>query len=444
MIRNLLFATTAIALSSVATAQMDASSQIRPITGPIKDAGTYHVATGTWTRAKSPTANLGSSTLYNNTCFPGFYFALSSLHTMVDSGRLPSTSSTDVAAGTGDSYQIDGFTIAYCAVNAAVDVTVAHYECYSPCADATALTPMSSVDLSGLPGGGGSALGCWVLDIDLTGSTSEFSMAGDCDGSFGGSSGADNFGWSYTETNPGGNAGGPLLAGDPLGLLGAGPTGTGCAYGDGTVFVGQDLSTPGTGIGAEDVFETDAGGAYGGCWFFGGYTGGAPFSSFGHALSGAAEGGGDPGVGTSYCSGTGCPCANDSTNGGGCANGSGDGAVLSGSGSNSAGAADLGLNASGLIAGEPGLYFQGENAVNSGNGNAFGDGLRCAGFNVVRLEIVTADAAGDSASTIDIVAKGGVVAGDLRRYQLWYRDPQTSPCGGLFNLSNGLEITWGA
>ena len=110
MIRNLLFASTALALCSVASAQVDGSNHLRPVTSPIKDAGTYHVATGTWTRAKSPTANMGSDTLYNNTCFPGYYYGLSSLQTMVDSGRLPSTSSTVVAAGTGDSYQITGFT----------------------------------------------------------------------------------------------------------------------------------------------------------------------------------------------------------------------------------------------------------------------------------------------------------------------------------------------
>ena len=440
MIRNLLFASTALALCGVATAQVDGSNRIRPVTGPIKDAGTYHVATGTWTRAKSPTANLGSDTLYNNTCYPGYYVGLSSVETLVDSGRLPSTSSTDFV-GTADSYEVSGFTFTYCVSNPSADMVVAHYECYSPCADATSLTPTSSVSLSGLPGGA-SGLACWILNIDLTGSTSQFTMAGDCDGSNGGSSGVDNFGWSQTETNPQGAPGGPLLAGDPLGLLGAGPTGTGCPYGDGTVFVGQDISTPGTGIGAEDVFETDMGGAMAGCWFFGGYTNGAPFSSFGHALNGSAQGG-STGVGTSYCLGTGCPCTNDSTNGGGCANGNGDGAVLSGSGSNSAGGADLVLSASNCIANQPGLFFQGENAVNSGNGIQFGDGLRCAGFGVVRLEIVTPDSNGDAATSIDIVAKGGAAAGDVRRYQIWYRDPVTSPCGALFNLSNGLEITWG-
>jgi len=41
---------------------------------------------------------------------------------------------------------------------------------------------------------------------------------------------------------------------------------------------------------------------------------------------------------------------------------------------------------------------------------------------------------------------GGVVPGDTKRYQCWYRDNSGGqPCGvGVndFNLSNGYEITW--
>ena len=50
---------------------------------------------------------------------------------------------------------------------------------------------------------------------------------------------------------------------------------------------------------------------------------------------------------------------------------------------------------------------------------------------------------GTSATTVDIASKGGCAVGDVKRYQIWYRDPSSSPCGALFNLSNGLEITWG-
>jgi len=154
------------------------------------------------------------------------------------------------------------------------------------------------------------------------------------------------------------------------------------------------------------------------------------------------------GCGTSFCSGDQgtCPCGNENDGSGGdagCANGANSGGgALSTSGSCSIASADLMLAGSGLAPSQPGLYFQGDNAINGGVGNPFGDGIRCAGGAVIRLEVSFADASGASSTTIDIGSKGGVAAGDVKRYQLWYRDPNTSPCGGLFNLSNGMEITW--
>jgi hypothetical protein len=144
------------------------------------------------------------------------------------------------------------------------------------------------------------------------------------------------------------------------------------------------------------------------------------------------------GPGTAYCfgdgSGTACPIANGGA-GEGCANSTGSGAVLAASGSDSASADDLVLSASNLPDNEPGLYFQGNNSVNGGNGITFGDGLRCAGFEAKRLEVQTS-AGGSSATAGSIVTKGLVNAGDTKFYQLWYRD------GAGFNTSNGLEITW--
>jgi hypothetical protein len=163
---------------------------------------------------------------------------------------------------------------------------------------------------------------------------------------------------------------------------------------------------------------------------------------------------GDPqpaGPGLAYCVGDGtgpCPCGNfndGSLNGGeaGCANGvSAGGAVLLGAGSNSVAAGDLELQALGLDPNQPGLYFQGDNRVAAGLGVGLGDGLRCAGGSVVRLQVLVADAFGDSNTSVDVAAKGGVAAGDVRRYQLWYRNPATSACLSGFNLTNGYEIVW--
>lgn len=146
-----------------------------------------------------------------------------------------------------------------------------------------------------------------------------------------------------------------------------------------------------------------------------------------------------------FCDGSGAqaPCANGGAAGNGCANSQfSAGANLSSSGTASATSSSLVLSVSGVPANQPGLLFQGDVANNGGMGVPFGDGLRCAGGTVIRLETVFADASGNATSTIDIAAKGGVSAGDTRYYQHWYRDPSGSPCGSAFNTSNGLEMTW--
>ncbi|MCB9916318.1 MAG: hypothetical protein H6828_14415 [Planctomycetes bacterium] len=158
-------------------------------------------------------------------------------------------------------------------------------------------------------------------------------------------------------------------------------------------------------------------------------------------------GGSPAGPGTAFCfgdgTGTACPCGNAGAAGEGCANSTGGGAILAGTGSASIGSADLVLSASQVPVNQPTLFFQGDNAVAGGAGTVFGDGLRCAGGNVVRLQVRVANASGVAATTVNVSSKGGVVMGDVKRYQAWYRDPASSPCGAFFNLSNGYEITWG-
>ncbi|MCH2103096.1 MAG: hypothetical protein MK297_03680 [Planctomycetes bacterium] len=152
-------------------------------------------------------------------------------------------------------------------------------------------------------------------------------------------------------------------------------------------------------------------------------------------------------VGAPYCFGDGsstaCPCGNAGAPGRGCGNGAFPaGAELSGQGSASIANDNLVLNISDMPQNQPVLFFGGGNAVNSGNGNVFGDGLRCAGFGVNRLEVSTSDSSGIASTSSSISTRDGVSIGDIRRYQAWYRDPVTTLCGSGFNLSNGLEITW--
>jgi hypothetical protein len=153
--------------------------------------------------------------------------------------------------------------------------------------------------------------------------------------------------------------------------------------------------------------------------------------------------------GAPYCAGddtgsSSCPCSNPSTNGGGCANGSGRGGTLDAEGAASITSDSLVLKSTDLLPNQPCLFFQGNNAINGGDGNPFGDGLRCAGGGVVRLQVRFPDSSGNVETNISISVKGGCQAGDLRRYQNWYRDPVTSACGATFNLTNGYEITWEA
>ena len=61
---------------------------------------------------------------------------------------------------------------------------------------------------------------------------------------------------------------------------------------------------------------------------------------------------------------------------------------------------------------------------------------------MIRLQVRTSSATGESETTAPIAALGMVQPGDVKRYQLWYRDPDASPCGSGFNLTNGYELTW--
>ena len=150
---------------------------------------------------------------------------------------------------------------------------------------------------------------------------------------------------------------------------------------------------------------------------------------------------------TAFCfgdgSGNSCPCGNMGGVGEGCMNSTGLGGRLRSSGSSSVSSDDLVLLGTQLVPSQPGLYFQGNNAINSGNGNPFGDGLRCAGGGVVRLQVRFADALGTSSTSTSIAATGGVAPGDVKRYQVWYRNPPAGFCGAFtFNLSNGVQVNW--
>ncbi len=174
---------------------------------------------------------------------------------------------------------------------------------------------------------------------------------------------------------------------------------------------------------------------------------GAPISGAAYIFTAPHPGAGfcfgDPG------SGAPCPCTNDndgSVPGSGCGNGMfASGARLAGSGSASLAHDTLVLT---TIHQEPhsqGLYFQADGDLSPGI--VWGNGLRCAGGNLRRLQTRQADAAGTSFTTVGIPsAAGNVAAGDTKLYQCWYRNTINPPCGAGwedYNLSNGYAVTWG-
>ncbi len=150
---------------------------------------------------------------------------------------------------------------------------------------------------------------------------------------------------------------------------------------------------------------------------------------------------------TAFCfgdgTGTACPCGNAGAAGSGCGNATyATGARLMATGTPSISNDTLSLIVAASTPGQPGLFFVADNAINGGAGVAFGDGLRCAGGQVCRAEVVTGDFFGDLSSSVSFASTCGASAGDIKRIQWWYRDPGASPCGSSFNLSNGLEVTW--
>ncbi len=145
-------------------------------------------------------------------------------------------------------------------------------------------------------------------------------------------------------------------------------------------------------------------------------------------------------------SGTPCPCGNSGGAGRGCASSvEANGALLTASGTASVGSDTLILLGSGMPDSSA-LYFQGTTAAAGGAGAVFGDGLRCAGGSVKRLGTQT-NVAGASqypdVGDAPVSVQGTVAPGDVRVYQVWYRNAATFCTADTFNLTNGLQLTWG-
>src|SRR5687767_2605704 len=103
MLRSSLLTVGACALAVSAAAQTSTptpkvSRDVYKVQGQVKHAGVYHVATGTWTRARGGQANVGPDVIYNSSIGTGYFFggmsngALVGLN-WVGSGNIPTASS---------------------------------------------------------------------------------------------------------------------------------------------------------------------------------------------------------------------------------------------------------------------------------------------------------------------------------------------------------------
>lgn len=149
-------------------------------------------------------------------------------------------------------------------------------------------------------------------------------------------------------------------------------------------------------------------------------------------------------VGTAYCF---CelfvaPCSNPGAAGEGCENSTGRGATMAAYGSVSVSADDLYLHAEGMPAGVSALGFVGQQTVNGGFGQPLGDGLLCTDGNIVRLDVKNTTSAGRGQWGPGLAAQVGWLAGDVRRLQVWFRDPVAGPCGAGNNLTNAVQVTF--
>ncbi len=157
-------------------------------------------------------------------------------------------------------------------------------------------------------------------------------------------------------------------------------------------------------------------------------------------------------TGTEFCFGDGaglaCPCANNSTvgNNDGCLNSLGTGGRLRVAGNPSLTNDTIVLTGS-QMPNSSALYFQGTTQQGGGNGVLFGDGLRCAGGAIVRLGTKNNTAGTSSYPTggdAVVSVRGLVTMPGIRTYQCWYRNAAAFCTTSTFNLSNGIEIPWGA
>lgn len=146
-----------------------------------------------------------------------------------------------------------------------------------------------------------------------------------------------------------------------------------------------------------------------------------------------------------YCFGDGvaaaCPCGNNSTtaSASGCLNSTGVGGRLVGAGLASTAADSLSLSVANLPATTTVLLFQGTTTTAAAQ--------RRPSRTMVRLGTRTTSAGAaawpGAAGSPSLSSVGAIpAAGGVRNYQAWYRNSASFCTASVFNLTNGLQVTW--
>ena len=99
----------------------------------------------------------------------------------------------------------------------------------------------------------------------------------------------------------------------------------------------------------------------------------------------------------------------------------------------------LTLRVSGMPANKPGLFFHGANAANQ----VLGDGKLCVAAPITRMDppsVSNASGVIDYPLDLGMFGLDSLSAGETRRFQLWFRDPQGGVFGFTFSSAVAVEF----
>ena len=150
MLRSSLFTVSALALvasASAQTRQNPGAATATRINQPVKFAGTYHVATRTFTRGQAAVATFGTSdAMYAANTDTPYFAAIETGEQFQDSGNIPGSTNTLVSGGRDENF-VTSFDFAYCECDPTLSTTsfeIDFYESGIPCNPLLGAVPAGS------------------------------------------------------------------------------------------------------------------------------------------------------------------------------------------------------------------------------------------------------------------------------------------------------------